>query len=187
MGRLRLFGFFGRSCFATFAGLWCEQVIGESSHSCFIVSFWKDFRIDILKDSFERISMQLVQWSGQRSWFEDSYFKRLFRFYDTIVVFDGTFHHFSSNFCGMLLQAFLSLRPAKYQPQITDRKETTFWRCISCKEWWCSIVMLVFGGASVFLSDFLVRSILQDLEARIADEDENTNVHEAAKQSHNRC
>lgn len=27
---------------------------------------------------------------------------------------------------------------------------------------------------------------LQDLEARIADEDENTNVHEAAKQSHNR-
>ena len=29
--------------------------------------------------------------------------------------------------------------------------------------------------------------MLQDLEARIADEDENTNVHEAAKQSHNRC
>ncbi len=29
--------------------------------------------------------------------------------------------------------------------------------------------------------------MLQDLEERIADEDENTNVHEAAKQSHNRC
>ena len=80
----------------------------------------------------------------------------------------------------MLLQAFLSLRPAKYQPQITDRKDNLLKMYLLLK-------MVMFRGASVFLPVFLVRSMLQDLEARIADEDENTNVHEAAKQSHNRC
>ncbi len=159
MGRLRLFGFFGHSCFAIFAGLWWVWAgdRGIKSFKFYGLFLEEDYHIDILKDAFWLENFSVIREFHTGKWSKKLIWGLVFQ--EAVPILwhhSGFWWHFSSLFIKLLRDAATGisegLRPAKYQPRITPQKDNILQIYLLFFNLWFSIVMLLFGGVfHVFL------------------------------------